>query len=171
MNKVEELLNASKINEVINSEKLNEIIKKLDKKEQPKKTSKAVIVFAVIGIIVAVAAAAYGIYRFFTPDYLDDFEDDFEDDFDNDFFEDEDEDSAAPEKKEETAAETSAEEPAGDAATQDVCSSLSSTVRELEVQVPFFFVVCPAKLDHTSRCKLAVLKANWLCLKGRNSHI
>ena len=40
------------------------------------------IVFAVIGIVVAVAAAIYGIYRFFTPDYLDDFEDDFEDEFD-----------------------------------------------------------------------------------------
>ena len=43
-----------------------------------------------IGIVVAIAAAAYGIYRFFTPDYLDDFEDDFDDDFDDDFFEDED---------------------------------------------------------------------------------
>ena len=38
----------------------------------------------------AVAAIAYGVYRFFTPDYLEDFEDDFDDDFDDDFFEDED---------------------------------------------------------------------------------
>ena len=40
-------------------------------------------------IIAAVAAAVYGVYRFFTPDYLEDFEDDFEDDYDDDFFEDE----------------------------------------------------------------------------------
>ena len=42
-----------------------------------------------IGIVAAVAAIAYGVYRFFTPDYLEDFEDDFDDDFDDDFFEDE----------------------------------------------------------------------------------
>ena len=42
--------------------------------------------------------AIYGIYRFFTPDYLDDFEDDFEDEFDNDFFEDEDDEPAAATK-------------------------------------------------------------------------
>ena len=46
------------------------------------------IVFAVIGIVVAVAAAIYGIYRFFTPDYLEEFEDDFDDDFDDYFSED-----------------------------------------------------------------------------------
>ena len=38
----------------------------------------------------AVAAIAYGIYRFFTPDYLEDFEDDFDEDFEDDFFDDED---------------------------------------------------------------------------------
>ena len=86
MNKVEELLKESKINDVLGVAKLNELLKK----EEQKKPSKAVIVFAVIGVIVAIAAAAYGIYRFFTPDYLDDFEDDFDDDFDDDFFEDED---------------------------------------------------------------------------------
>ena len=41
-------------------------------------------------VVAAVAAIAYGVYRFFTPDYLEDFEDDFDDDFDDDFFEDED---------------------------------------------------------------------------------
>ena len=44
----------------------------------------------IIGVVAAVAAIAYGVYRFFTPDYLEDFEDDFDDDFDDDFFEDED---------------------------------------------------------------------------------
>ncbi len=39
-------------------------------------------------------AAAYGIYRFFKPDYLDDFEDDFEDEFEDDFFDDDDEEES-----------------------------------------------------------------------------
>jgi len=57
-----------------------------------------------LGEYAAVAAAVYGVYRFFTPDYLEDFEDDFEDDYDDDFFEDEEdeEEPAKPaEKKEE----------------------------------------------------------------------
>ena len=49
--------------------------------------------------LVAVAAAAYGIYRFFTPDYLDDFDDEYDDEFDDDFFEDEDDDDAEEEKE------------------------------------------------------------------------
>ena len=55
----------------------------------------------------AVAAIAYGVYRFFTPDYLEDFEDDFDDDFDDDFFEDEDEEM--PVRKTEAKEEKSAE--------------------------------------------------------------
>ena len=92
MSKVEELVNALKTEELANMKeelmnmtRLNEL---LNKKEE-KKTSKVVWVFAIIGIVVAVAAAAYGIYRFFAPDYYDDFEDDFADDFEDDFFEDE----------------------------------------------------------------------------------
>lgn len=75
MNKMEDLINMTKLNELLN------------KKEEveEKKTSKVVWIFAIIGIVAAVAAAVYGIYRFFTPDYLEDFEDDFEDDFDDDF--------------------------------------------------------------------------------------
>lgn len=50
-----------------------------------------VIILVILGIV-AVAAAIYGLYCYFTPDYLDDFDDDFEDDDfeDDDFFEDED---------------------------------------------------------------------------------
>ena len=49
--------------------------------------------------MIAGAAAAYGIYRFFTPDYLDDFDDEYDDEFDDDFFEDEDDDDAEDEKE------------------------------------------------------------------------
>ena len=80
MSKVEELLKEAKINDLLN------------KKEEEKKPSKTLIIFAVIGVIVAVAAAVYGVYRFFTPDYLDYFDFVFDDDFDNDFVEDEDDD-------------------------------------------------------------------------------
>ena len=97
MSKMEDLLSSVKEGDVLNAVKLNNLLKK---EEEEKKPSKFVIAFAIIGIVVAAAAAIYGIYRFFTPDYLDDFEDDFDDDFDDDFFEDEDDGRAA--KKEET---------------------------------------------------------------------
>ena len=54
---------------------------------------------AIIGVIAAVAAIAYAVYRYFTPDYLDDYDDDYDDRFDDDFFDDE-EDEAKSEKKE-----------------------------------------------------------------------
>ena len=46
------------------------------------------MILIVIGVIVVIAAAAYAIYRFFAPDYLEDFEGEFEDEFEDDFFED-----------------------------------------------------------------------------------
>ena len=53
-------------------------------------------ILAVIGTIAAIAAIAYGIHRFLTPDYFDDYDDDddfddedFDDDFDDDFEEEE----------------------------------------------------------------------------------
>lgn len=48
-----------------------------------------VCVLAIIGVIVAVAAIAYAVYKFVTPDYLEDFDEDFDDDFD-DYFSEED---------------------------------------------------------------------------------
>ena len=60
------------------------------KEEQAQKNSKTLWIFAIVGVVVFVAAAAYGLYRFFAPDYLEDFEDDFDDefdDFDDEFFE------------------------------------------------------------------------------------
>lgn len=80
MAKVDEMIAQSKINELINS-----------KKEDEKAKNTVVWVLAIVGAVVAIAAIAYGIYCFFTPDYLEDFEDDFEDDFDDDFFDEDDE--------------------------------------------------------------------------------
>lgn len=80
MNKVDDFLTMTKLNDFLNK-----------KEEETKKSSKVLWIFAVVGIVVAVAAAVYGIYRFFTPDYLEDFEDDFEDEFEDDFFDDDDE--------------------------------------------------------------------------------
>lgn len=98
MSKVEEILASEKVNDLLTTMKLNDLIKK--KEAEKKKPSKCVIALAIVGGIVAIAAAAYGIYRFFTPDYLDDFEDEFEDEFDSDFFEDEDEEDQKEEPTE-----------------------------------------------------------------------
>lgn len=57
------------------------------KKEEPKKTNPALIVFAVIGAIATVAAIAGAVYYFLIPEDSEDFEDlDFDDfeDFDDD---------------------------------------------------------------------------------------
>ena len=81
----------SRVEEIMNSTKLNEFLHR--KEEEEKKKTCILWILAIIGVVAAVAAIAYGVYRFFTPDYLEDFEDDFDDDFDDDFFEDEDEDS------------------------------------------------------------------------------
>ena len=82
----------SKMEEIMNASRLSDLLHR--KEEEEKKKTCILWILAIIG---AVAAIAYGVYRFFTPDYLEDFEDDFDDDFDDDFFEDEDE----AEKKEE----------------------------------------------------------------------
>ena len=74
MNKLEELIAATKLGELI------------DKKEDEAQCKKVLWVLAIIGAIAAVAGIAYAVYRFFAPDYLEDFEDDFEDEFDDDFF-------------------------------------------------------------------------------------
>ena len=67
--------------------KIEELLSALNRKEEEKEKNTVLWVLAIIG---AVAAAVYGVYRFFTPDYLEDFEEDFDDDFD-DYFEDEEE--------------------------------------------------------------------------------
>ena len=77
MNKIEELIAATKLSELIN------------KKEDEAQCKKVLWALAIVGAIAAVAGIAFLVYRFFAPDYLEDFEEDFEDEFDEeDDFED-----------------------------------------------------------------------------------
>ena len=77
MNKVEEMLSASKLNEIV-------------RKRADDKIKKTILwILAIVGIVVAVAGIAYAVYRFFAPDYLEDFDEEFEDEFDDDFFNEE----------------------------------------------------------------------------------
>ena len=56
---------------------------------------------AIIGVIAAVAAISYAVYRYFTPDYLEDYDDDYDDRFDDDFFDDEEEEEKDSKDKKE----------------------------------------------------------------------
>ncbi len=96
MNRLDELHallseNVAKATELLKRE--DEAAKGKCKDKEDGCKNKTVWIFAVLGIVAVVAAAIYGLYRFFAPDYLEDFEDDFDDDFDDDFFEDEAEES------------------------------------------------------------------------------
>ncbi len=81
----------SNINELINREEETNM--------RETKRDPILWALAIIGVIAAVAAIAYAVYRYFTPDYLEDYDDDYDDRFDDDFFEDEEEETK-PEKKE-----------------------------------------------------------------------
>ena len=76
MNRVEELIAETKLNELLRG------------KENEKQKNIVLWILAIVGAAAAVAAIAYGVYRFFTPNYLEDFEGDFDDDFDDYFSED-----------------------------------------------------------------------------------
>ena len=76
----------SKVEDLMNAAKLNDLLTK--KQDDEKKKNTILWVLAIVG---AIAAVAYAVYKFFTPDYLEDFEDDFDDDFDDDYFADEEE--------------------------------------------------------------------------------
>lgn len=78
----------NKIEDIISATKLNEILQKRDD-DKIKKTILWTLV--IVGAVVAIAGIAYAVYRYFTPDYLEDFDEDFEDDFEDDYFEEEDE--------------------------------------------------------------------------------
>ena len=58
----------SKMEDLMNASRLNELLHK--KEEEEKKKNCILWVLAIFGAVAAVAAIAYGVYRFFTPDYL-----------------------------------------------------------------------------------------------------
>lgn len=103
--KAQEALGIAKANDLLNAVKAKELmcLKKEEKKNKVCRTC-AWIAGIVIGVAV-IAAIAYGLYCYFTPDYLEDFEDDFdeelEDDFDEEFFDEEDEPEADEKKDKE----------------------------------------------------------------------
>ena len=76
-----------RIEEMVSATKLNEILRRRDD-DKIKKT--ILWILAIVGTVAAIAAIAYGVYRYFAPDYLEDFEEDFEDDFEDEYFEEED---------------------------------------------------------------------------------
>ena len=78
----------NKIEDIISATKLNEILQKRDD-DKIKKT--ILWTLAIVGAVVAIAGIAYAVYRYFTPDYLEEFDEDFVDDFEDDYFEEEDE--------------------------------------------------------------------------------
>ena len=76
-----------KIEELIKATKMNQLIHKNEVAEKKKNTLRTVL--AVVGIVAVIGAIIYGLYCFFTPDYIDDFDDDLDDDFDDDYFDEE----------------------------------------------------------------------------------
>lgn len=103
MNKVEEIM------ELVKAHDVKELKDYFNKKEEAEKRNNTVIwVFAIIGVIAAVAGVAYLLYRYFTPDYLEDFDEDFDDDFEDDFFDDDEDEESV--KKAKAATENAAAE-------------------------------------------------------------
>lgn len=86
-------MSKSKIEDLVAMIKANDLLKKQEVAQEEKKSNTILWVFAVVGVIAAVAGIAYALYLYFTPDYLEDFEDEYDDDFDDDFFEDDDEEA------------------------------------------------------------------------------
>lgn len=82
-----ELIDLSKLTSLLDKVRGTEIVVTEKKSFDWKK------LFAVIGVIAAVAGIAYAVYRYFSKDYEDEFLDDFDDDEDedeDDLFEDKD---------------------------------------------------------------------------------
>lgn len=86
----------------MSKEKFQELIDAVREGNRKDEGSKLILVLAIIGGVVAVAAIAYAVYRFLTPDYFDDYDDD---DFDDDFDDDDDEEEEEEDSKEEAPAE------------------------------------------------------------------
>ncbi len=105
MNKMEEIM------DLVKARDIKELKDYFNKKEEAEKRNNTIIwVFAIIGVIAAVAGIAFLLYRYFTPDYLEDFDDDLDDDFEDDFFEDEDDEEPVKEAEKAATENTAAEE-------------------------------------------------------------
>jgi uncharacterized membrane protein YebE (DUF533 family) len=79
-----ELIDLSKLTSLLDKVRGTEIVVTEKKSFDWKK------LFAVIGVIAAVAGIAYAVYRYFSKDYEDEFLDDFDDEDEDDLFEDKD---------------------------------------------------------------------------------
>ena len=103
-NRIEELMDFVRTHDV------KELKDYWNKRDEEKRNNTLLWVFAIIGAVAAVAAIAYAVYRYFTPDYLEDFEDDFDEDFEDDFFEDEEDEEKKPEESPAANQENAADE-------------------------------------------------------------
>ena len=93
-------------------DRIQELIDLLKEKKREQRSNLLIWALGVVVAICAIAAIAYAVYLYFTPDYLEDFEDDdFEDDFDA-YFEDEDKKVVPIRSEAEPQEETPSEEPA-----------------------------------------------------------
>ena len=63
-----------KLENFINVQKLNSLLKKQE--EEEKKKCGVCKVLVIVGIVIAVATLAYGLYKYLKPEYLEDFDDD-----------------------------------------------------------------------------------------------
>lgn len=97
--KLEELISAIKVGELIGR-------KAPEPEPEPEKKHVFLWVLAIIGMIAAIAAIAYAVYRYFTPDYLEDFEDDFDDEFEDELEDEERKDDEDQADETENAEET-----------------------------------------------------------------
>ena len=84
-----------KAKDVLANMKLREIA---DDRKTKKRVNVVLTVFAIIGLVLAIAGIVYAVYKYLNPEYLDDYSEDFEKDLDEDFFEDDDEDDDLEEK-------------------------------------------------------------------------
>ncbi|MBQ8184215.1 MAG: hypothetical protein IJ036_00345 [Lachnospiraceae bacterium] len=77
----------SRVEDFLSNTKLNELLCKKEAEEKSKNT--LLWILAIVGAVAAVALIAYGVYRYFAPDYLDDLDEECDEDFEDDFFDEE----------------------------------------------------------------------------------
>ena len=77
-----------KFEEIKDAVLANKLVRKIRRQEEVKQGHPVIVILAIVGAVVVVAAIAYAVYRYMNPKYADfdaDFDyDEFEDDFDDD---------------------------------------------------------------------------------------